>query len=161
MRVTTKIVRTVLSALALTTLGAGVSVLAMPVTAHALYCQPITAGDCKPLSDGLALPVVSLTNSPTLVFAGQSTTLTATYNYDATGSGWWIGIFDVTDGTWVAECNTGTTYSARVSDPSWPFPTSKVYEAVVGAFHALPNSWDTLASSPQTRVYWAPPTLLA
>jgi hypothetical protein len=161
MRVTSKILRTFLSAVALTTIGAGASVLAMPGTAHALYCQPITPGDCLPLGGGGPLPKVSLTYSPTFLYYWQSTTLTATYNYDVGGSGYWIGIYDLTDRTWVAECSTGTTCSAQVSDPTWPLPTSKVYQAVVGYLHSLPNSWGALVSSPQTGVYWTTPTVFA
>jgi hypothetical protein len=100
------------------------------------------------------LPHVSLTYSPTFLYYWESTTLTATTNFNVGPTPYWIGIYDRTDGTWVNECPTGTTCSATVSDPTWPSPTSKVYQAVVGLLYAPPGSSGVLVSSAPTTVLW-------
>jgi hypothetical protein len=100
------------------------------------------------------LPHVSLTDNPTFVYYWESTTLTATTNFNVGPTPYWIGIYDVTDGTWVSECPTGTTCSATVSDPTWPSPTSKVYRAVVGLLDAPPGSSGVLVASAPITVLW-------
>jgi hypothetical protein len=126
-------------------LAFGVAAAATPAQA----ATPLTIHPCCQL-----LPHVSLADNPTFVYDWESTTLTATTNFDVGPTPYWIGIYDVTDGTWVNECPTGTTCSAAVSDPTWPSPTSKVYQAVVGLLYAPPGSSGVLVSSAPITVLW-------
>jgi hypothetical protein len=130
--------------------GGGLALGASAAAAPANAATPaLTIHPCCQL-----LPHVSLTYNPTFLYYWESTTLTATTNFDVGPTPYFIGLYDVTDGTWVKECPTGTTCSVTVSDPTWPSPTSKVYRAVVGLLDAPPGSSGVLVSSAPVTVLW-------
>jgi hypothetical protein len=103
----------------------------------------------KPLRLGLPpIPFphwsAAIAASPHLLWGTQSSTVTATTNFNVGPTPYYLGIYDETTASWVAECGTGTTCSAVVSEPG---PSYQSYQAVVGPFHALPFSSGALASA--------------
>lgn len=97
-----------------------------------------------------AVPTVTLTASPTQPWIGQSTTLTATASQAMSGNQW-INLYDVTTGTLVAACDTGSTCTATVSEPT---VGGQVFYADIGPYGVPPNVDAEAISSPVT-VTWA------
>jgi hypothetical protein len=66
---------------------------------------------------------------------------------------YYLGIYNINTGTFVAECGVGSTCSAVVTEP---VPAYESYQAVVGPLHALPFSSAALASAggPAGGVEW-------
>jgi hypothetical protein len=96
---------------------------------------------------------VFLTVWPAFPNWGQSVAMTATTNFDVGPTPYYIGIYDVTDGTWVCESGTGTSCSATVASAAAPL-VGKVYQGVVGYYHALPDSPGELGESAPATVTW-------
>jgi hypothetical protein len=98
-------------------------------------------------------PPVFLTVWPAAPNLGESVAMTTTTNFDVGPTPYYIGIYDVTDRTWVCECGSGLSCSATVPSPAAPNQT-KVYQGVVGYYHALPDSAGELGESDPTTVTW-------
>jgi hypothetical protein len=96
--------------------GAGIGA-AIPAKPHGLHqAAPLTSWS------------VSLTASPNLLWPAQYSSLTATANADVGPTPYYLRIYDVTAGAYVATCATGTTCSAPVTQPA---PATHYYVAVV------------------------------
>jgi hypothetical protein len=104
--------------------------------------KPVRLPTCAPIC--IFHWSVAISANPHLLWGTQSSTVTATANMNVGPTPYWLGIYNINTGTFVAECGTGSTCSAVVSEPG---PNYQSYQAVVGPFHALPFSHAALASA--------------
>lgn len=95
---------------------------------------------------------VSLAAAPTTVGVGGSTTLTATTTIDVGPTPFFIEIYDVTTGTQVGVCGSGTTCSAVVSSSS---ATTQEYVAYIASGSTAFPPPGIQASSADSYVTWA------
>lgn len=95
---------------------------------------------------------ISLAASASVVFDGESVTITATTNADVGPTPWFITIEDLSLPGPIEECASGTTCSVTITEYS---PTTQVFEAFVGDLPqpaSLPGF--ILASSQAVSVAW-------
>lgn len=77
--------------------------------------------------------------NPTTVGIGETATITATSDVDIGPSPYYFELFDVTTGTLLRVCGSGTSCSATVSSTT---PTTHTYAAFLTTYTAkIPNSW--------------------
>lgn len=117
--------------------GTGASIPAKP---HGLReSSPLTAW------------TVSLTDSGNDLWPTQYSTLTATTNMNVGPTPYYLRIYDLTTGAYVATCATGTTCSISVTEPT---PATDYYVAVVSyASTGYPPSGEQAASG-EVGVLW-------
>jgi hypothetical protein len=95
---------------------------------------------------------LSLSASATTLPVGSASTLTATTSSDIGPSPFYTSIFDVTTGTLVTQCGTGTTCTATVSQSA---ATTHEYTAFVAHFATTYPPTQVLATTPFTFVTWS------
>jgi hypothetical protein len=86
---------------------------------------------------------LALSASPSTLAVGATTTLTATTTADVGPSPFYIEIFDVTAGTALAACGSGTSCSVPVSQAAPGMHTYQAYLAQFGTALPLPNVVET------------------
>lgn len=99
-------------------------------------------------------PTVTLSASNSTPSIGQSTTLTATSNFAASGE--YLNIWNTSTSTLEQACNDTETCSVAVSNAS---PVSYNYQAALGPYGTAPSYSERLAYSNQETITWEPPTL--
>jgi hypothetical protein len=90
---------------------------------------------------------LELSASPTTLPVGGTSTLTATAFYNVGPSPFYIEIFDVTTGTFLAVCGFGTSCSAQVIQAAATTHTYRAFLSQVGTSLPLPGLQETTAAS--------------
>ena len=103
-----------------------------------------------------APPTVGLTASPSPLFTGQATTLTATASQTVTGTGESLNLIDVTTGTVVTSCGSGSTCTGHVTETQ---ATTQTFQADFGPYQAAPTASGVVATSGQHAVTWYQPAV--
>jgi hypothetical protein len=96
---------------------------------------------------------VTLSTSPATLWPTQFSTLTATANADVGPTPYYIRIYDMSDGQYVANCSAGTTCSLGVTEPTGG---TQQYVAVISGSTggAFPPFSGAVASSAYEFVTW-------
>lgn len=103
-----------------------------------------------------AAPTVSLTASPTQLYSGQATTLTATASENVGPTPWYIVIYDSTTGQDIQTCGSGTSCSTTVTENQ---ATTQRFQAYIGPSGGTPASSGVQSTSPSRTVTWQTPTV--
>lgn len=148
------------------TTAASTTALTTAATPHTAKPAPARPPASPGAATGAAIPVkphpphqnqppgtwtVALTASPTLLWPDQYTTLTATASTDVGPTPYYLRIYDLTTGAYIATCASGTTCAAPVTQPA---PTTHTYIAVIASPSAAYPPAGEQAISAQVAVDW-------
>jgi len=123
--------------------------LALLATCSLLGLAGIVAGSTTPaFADSF---FVQLAASPPTLPVGGTTTLTAATGTDVGPTPWYIDIFDITTGTVLAYCGSGTTCVATVSQNT---ATTHAFVAYVAAASSTPPPASIQGTSDTSYVTW-------
>jgi hypothetical protein len=116
-------------------------------TGTAIPAKPQGRHENRPLTPW----TVTLTATPNLLWPTQYTTLTATASTNVGPTPYYLRIYDLTAGTYIVTCATGTTCTTPVTQPA---PTTHLYEAVISYSSASYPPAGQQAASGETGVSW-------
>lgn len=97
-------------------------------------------------------PYVQLQGAGTTIPVGSTRTLTATSSHDVGPSPYWLQIFDITSGTRLALCGSGTSCNASVTQTT---TTTHEYVAYVAYASTLVPPQGTIGQSARTWLTWS------